>query len=364
MQRTRESRAELFRIILMFGIVLYHFILHAIPGSKGIPVLASLQTLLRVGVPCFVMLSGWFGIKPSMRGIIRFWSMCFVYSILLFLLSMYLGFRQPTALNCFAAVFPILFSHAWWFPTIYISLYIVSPVLESFLNTSSDRKVFGAVAGLFFLSFYVGHGPHNGSFAVGKNLCHFMMLYMIGRLLRRSSCKLFHLIASPAFVVAFSASSLIAALILIPLGRIPARIYEELFDQYNSPYIVILSMSFFLLLMKPAHDQYGNTWNSPLVNRIARSVFPVYLLHENAFISGRMYSWIWRHVFADAELVFLILRAVAVSGVVFSICIAIDFLLRPLHVRLADAIAKVMDMVFLRVRKRFSILCESVNGKD
>lgn len=181
--KVRDSRPELLRLVLMFGIVFGHVLLHAVPGYATSPLLSFVKTLLHVAVPCFVLLSGWYGISPSVRGFFRIWTMCVFYGVVLFGISAAAGDVPISPRPVAAAFMPVYFGE-WWFVDVYLALYVASPILETFLRNSGGKAVWLSIAGLFFVSFYVGNGPRTVQFANGKNLCHFAMLYLIGNRLR------------------------------------------------------------------------------------------------------------------------------------------------------------------------------------
>ena len=88
--KQRDSNFELLRLISMLLVVFTHVSFWALgaPGLEDIQrnftdatIRVSLQSL---GIPCvniFVMISGWYGIKPSRLGVTAFLFQCIFYSI-------------------------------------------------------------------------------------------------------------------------------------------------------------------------------------------------------------------------------------------------------------------------------------------
>lgn len=67
--KTRESNFELLRLVAMFCIVFYHLLLHyVVPAQGDGSVFYALWLPLHIGVPLFVFISGYFGIRPSLAG--------------------------------------------------------------------------------------------------------------------------------------------------------------------------------------------------------------------------------------------------------------------------------------------------------
>ena len=67
MDKVRESNFELLRLIAMFFIVLYHSLLKFIAVVDDNPIYQAMFLSLHVAVICFVLISGYFHIKPSVR---------------------------------------------------------------------------------------------------------------------------------------------------------------------------------------------------------------------------------------------------------------------------------------------------------
>lgn len=67
--KERDSNFELLRILGMFSIVFYHLLLHFVVPIKGEnSIFGALEIPLHIGVPLFIYISGYFGIKPSVSG--------------------------------------------------------------------------------------------------------------------------------------------------------------------------------------------------------------------------------------------------------------------------------------------------------
>lgn len=78
---SRESPFELLRILAQLFIVYYHILLNVVFPATGDPLYRALWRPLHIGVPLFVLLSGYFGIKPSVRGLVRLLGTMFVIHI-------------------------------------------------------------------------------------------------------------------------------------------------------------------------------------------------------------------------------------------------------------------------------------------
>ena len=81
----RQSNIESLRIVLMFFIVLHHFIVHAAEPDllysttidPSIAVGAILNGFLYMAVNCFILISGYFGIKFKLKGVVNLYLILF-----------------------------------------------------------------------------------------------------------------------------------------------------------------------------------------------------------------------------------------------------------------------------------------------
>ena len=91
MAKVRASNVELLRLIALWMIVAYHTIAFCIyqhfPNVNEI--YHAIWLPLHVGVPVFVLISGYFRIKPSVKGAIRLLSYMFIYTVPVGLVSIY-----------------------------------------------------------------------------------------------------------------------------------------------------------------------------------------------------------------------------------------------------------------------------------
>lgn len=160
MQETkiRESNFELLRIIAMFMVLVLHADFQAFgeptradiissPLTSTFKVFFEMASIVAVNV--FVLISGWFGIRPSIKGFCKFVFQCLFFSVSIYLIMIVTG-RVELSMRGVASCFALLPGSSYWFILSYICLYLFSPVLNSFIK-SADEKTF-----LFVLvSFYV-----------------------------------------------------------------------------------------------------------------------------------------------------------------------------------------------------------------
>lgn len=121
---------------------------------------------------------------------------------------------------------------------------------------------------------------------------------------------------------------------------------------YNSPGLILSGVLFFLCFL-------NIQLKSSFINRMAASVLPVYLLHENKFLSHYLYDFVGllkSYIPQPAALMFVML----ILGIVLVIvCILIDKALSPVITRVAEAVTsakyfKKIDQAFNHVLARIT----------
>lgn len=88
----RESQFELLRIIAQWMIVVFHLLLMFTKNYQlNHPIYQGIQIPLHIGVILFVLISGYFGIKRSFKGLIRLLTMTAIYYVPIALITNGLG---------------------------------------------------------------------------------------------------------------------------------------------------------------------------------------------------------------------------------------------------------------------------------
>lgn len=87
-QTERNSIFELIRIIAMFMIVIYHlYMIFVSPYHPTEPFYRGIQIPLHIGVILFVLISGYFGIKCTIKGFVKLITMVVIYFLPIALLT-------------------------------------------------------------------------------------------------------------------------------------------------------------------------------------------------------------------------------------------------------------------------------------
>lgn len=138
----RNSSIELLRIVAMVTIVYFHF--HARDFSlyvlgneriqeKGLFLHTVLHHLGMLGVPCFMFVSGYYGIKFRENRFVDITFQCLFYALLTFAgCYAFCGYRN---------IQQLFFFNNWWFVLAYVVIYMLSSGLNYIIEILSAKKM-------------------------------------------------------------------------------------------------------------------------------------------------------------------------------------------------------------------------------
>lgn len=256
-------------------------VVHADYFSLGAPSkaeigIAPISSIIRIffescSIACvniFVLISGWFGIRPTLKGLGSFVFQCCYFLFGIYAIMLVTGMTE-FSVRGLASCFLVL---EWnWFIKAYLLLYILSPVINSFCKVENYKAMKMVIIAFFlFQTIYGWLTPGSKFFESGYSTISFIGLYLLARY-----CKLF----SPK-AVNFNRQTdalIIISLILIITGLEYLHIRFGLpitVMAYSNPFVILLGMYTLILFSK-------FTFQSKAINWIAASSFAVFLLHTN-----------------------------------------------------------------------------------
>jgi len=330
--KSRQSNLELLRCILMFMLLILHFngiaLKYPVTSEElnlnflsGMSQLA-IESFTVIVVNCFVLISGYFGIKMNPRKVVSLYLQCLFYSILaLLVLHPLPDITQKQLFFSF-----LVFSNSpLWFITCYVGLLLFAPVLNKALESISLKEHLYFICLLTILNCYLGWLWKAEMNVIGYSTMQFVYIYVLGRYLRKidlNNVKRKRLYLITGYILS-GLINLLMAYIAIEVGwgqHADLHVFA-----YNNP-LVILSSCFFMLLFTTFNIQ--SNW----INRIASSSLAVYIFH--------MYFWdiIRRQIVIQAgELStgLFLLWAVCAICAIYILAILVDkvrmFIMRPVE---------------------------------
>lgn len=271
----RDSNLELFRLVAMLLVMLVHANYTSLGNvtqsellEKPLSAVVRLlcEQLSIVSVNLFVLLSGWFGIRPTLK---KFASLIFqVYFIGLSvtLLCRLSGIDVPNQM--FREL--LYFGASYWFVPAYIILFWFAPILNSFAEHASKRDFGWTLVAFFAVQSLFGWLSGYGNFHSGYSAISFFGLYLLARYVRLYAERLCamewwkHLLGY-LLLTAIPATMSILGLYFADrtLGA----------TSYASPFVIGASMSLLLMFSKFHFE-------SRAVNWFSASAFAIYLVHQ------------------------------------------------------------------------------------
>lgn len=229
-----------------------------------------IESVAIIGVNCFVLISGYFGIKFSVKGLLNFWLWCVFYSVFLYLLVA--PFTGKFSVTGFLLSFLAISHTDLWFVPAYFGLYLLSPLLNAGIKLLSERQYTWLLVGVLFLNVYLGWLNEDRINPMGYNIMQLLMLYLIGRYIGLYFMTKLKYINNLRLKI----MCLYAICVLMIFASTFIFVSTRAFA-YNSPFVLAASVLFFLIFTT---FRYYNT----VVNWIASSAFAVYLIHKSVML--------------------------------------------------------------------------------
>lgn len=291
LESTRNSNIELFRLVLMVMVVLHHSIIYGlglgslnntngvslvVPDNE-IPLYLSINTFLVVAVNSFVLVSGYFGIRPTFKKYKSLFLTVAFYT-LLFTTTYHLYHNEVK--NTISSV--MLLSHnRYYFIINYMLLMAFSPMINWFYDIADSRKKTLFTTAMLVGTCYVGFMFQNYSLNdTGYSLFQFITMYVLGRHLRNINSSL---LTSKWMILLFiGICSLNASLIVACFNRGYTELAYHL-NHYNSPLIVLASVFIFCFFL-------SLSIKSTLINKVAESALAIYLFQESTLIRNILFE--------------------------------------------------------------------------
>lgn len=289
----RESNFELLRIIAMLMVLILHsdFKTFGIPSEIEIDTAPwgsfgriFVESFSLSSVNIFIMISGWFGIKTSLRGCFNFLFQVIYFYSLSFFITWICGINDLSITNILHV---FCLPSNGWFIISYLGLYILAPVYNTFLNIASKQVQRNILLSFFILQTVYGFVGNSTNFNFGYSTLSFSGLYLLAGYVRRHIDNDDYKFKWGGVIVYVSIVCVVSAAMFF----LPFTIARMM--QYTNPLLVISSLSIVVQCSK-IHLKVNKT-----INFIAASAFSVYLLHENIFISSTVFLPIMKSIGCD-----------------------------------------------------------------
>ncbi len=268
--KERQSCFELLRLISMFFIVLYHFLRWFVQDNPSHNGLQALWLPLHVGVVCFVLISGYFRIKPSSKGFIKLIVMVLIYS----LPEIIIGVRNASGWHDVMHSLMFISRTEYWYVRTYVGLYLFSPLINVFLDHSSIKAKWYMLIISGIVSVYLGNFCRYYLYVEGTNIINFLFLYQLGQMLSYYS-EQWRKIKVWKLLVAYALLNVMLVVgYYYSIETQGGELLWRLSFRYNSPILIINAVLLFVII---GHLSF----TSSALNGLSAGIFAVYLIHGN-----------------------------------------------------------------------------------
>lgn len=334
----RDSSTELLRLFCMFFIVFHHIlVLGAYPeilvGGSAVngaePIIATfINGFCFVAVDCFILISGYYRIRPNIRKFVYLYTFCAFYALLNYLCIKFSNHEQ-IGYGIIRSTFLCISHSQYWFIPCYFSLFLISPFINKIIDSLSKANFDRLIIILTIINVYIGYfGIRDEINACGYNLLQFIYLYIIGAYLE------IHLVAKRERRYVYLAIYIVSAISwsLFTLNQNKFNNFS-----YNNPFVLIAAVALFL---------FSNTihFNGKIVNYLSSSALAVYLIQSSPFIESILYPHFRAEVLGGIP--YPILRFGLLSFFITLLCLFVD----KLRVLIMKPFWHAYDKVYERIK--------------
>ena len=316
----RNSSFELLRILAQVFIVLYH-ICYMWQGKEysSQPFFQAVSIPLHIGVVIFVLLSGYFTINFKISGLVKLLGIFLVYSMPEVL------YNVTTAKDTAHVIRSLMFlsgSH-YWFVKTYLYLFLVSPMINLWLNSASERQRWYMVLVFGFVACYMAISKGDPSLENGKNLINFIYIYLVGNQLYYYRDRWMNIKTSTLLLCYLLFNIVILTIEYYTCGNIVGNLVHQLSFPYHSPLILVGAVILFMIIGKQ-HIQ------SRFINYVAASSLAIYLIHGSRPWLPELHGVVCGYLQSvTGNSLFLLGSYTIYTLIVISACVCIDKCLTP-----------------------------------
>lgn len=347
---TRNSSHELLRMIAMYMIVFIHANMYLGNFCKGEDVWlfcnGAVNGICNIGVSCFILISGYYGMRFSIRKFIKMECMMITYSLLetAVLYAVLPEQMQGAALleQLVKSFLPFI-TRKYWFYSAYVCLLFLSGYIQKFIG-HLDREEFKKFLILLIVLFsvlptlfYFELVPDNG-----KGIVQMIMVYMVGRYIRMYQDVRLPRKAGALFILLWIMNG-ISHELPIQIGGI----YHHLCKDNSITNLVMAVILFYLL--KELH------FHSDFINKSASYLFAAFALNNTLVLVTMqlLFQGGSRDCFKNVG---SIPGFLALAGIVFLIllfCLFIGAVRELLLGKLDAKLAELLDLLENKICVRF-----------
>ena len=323
-KKLRDSNMELLRIVTMSMIVVLHLIVYLLENTEyssnsffSLFWIKYTKSLTIVSVNVFVMLSGWYGIHLKWQRFSELWFQVIFWG----LIGLCIGFLCKKDISLSYAIKYLLLANGdmYGFFQSYIILYIISPLLNLYIDTAKKDQIISLLLAFFIIQLLWGCLSWGYIyFGNGYSCVSFMGIYLLARFAKKNYIGI--RFSSFLYIGFYFLLSFVGTMITISLSNWNSGAFafwgEALAYSYASPIVIISAFSFLCYFSKIRIKP------NQVINYISKHSFAVYLFHINIFILPTFLHLCSSYI--DGQLHHFIILAIVACICIFAVSVILD----------------------------------------
>lgn len=292
--KLRQTNIELLRIFSMLMVLVIHYNVgingqttHEMVMTEPFKFvgIASLKSLSFICVNCFIIISGYFGIRWKWKSLCNYLFQIAFWGGMIHIIAVCLGMTN-FSIKHLADNMLLFLVHGNWFFVSYLALYMLAPIMNAYIEKVETRQLGWMVLAFYsFQSLFGWIFKNCIEFSQGLTFVSFMGLYLLGAYLKRSDLKCFGWKSSRdlAMYADVGAICVIISMISNYIG------FEKDIYSYISP-LQILQTIYLFLFFKKIHvrSKYDK-----LILFFSTSAFAALLLHSWDGVEIYRFGLLW-----------------------------------------------------------------------
>ena len=324
-KKERNSAVELLRIIAMYMIILYHYVIYN--GFDLENAEFGLQKFTyqifhtgAIGVDIFILITGFYSYKSASapKKIINLLLEAEFYSIFTGACMLLTGDVKMSASFLLHTLLPATFKQYWFF-TAYIVLMLLSPYINKFIAAVSRTDHLKLIAVMLVLWSIIPFITDQDFFF--NEIITMIMIYIIGAYLGKYPDNILKKGRNAELLTAVCATILVGSTFACGIAGKYVSTFRNLSSHFYtrlSPLVIGLTTGLLITFSKM-------NFKIGFVNKIASCTFAVYLIHESPFV----YPVLWKKYLRAADYVYSkywFAHMLISTVLVFAVCIIIELI--------------------------------------
>jgi surface polysaccharide O-acyltransferase-like enzyme len=212
--------------------------------------------------------------------------------------------------DSFLDIISTYFNRRWFVPA-YLLLYILSPLLNSFIGATSNKQLGRYILIFYIYSTIVGYLLRSSEFNEGMSAISVIGLYLIGVFIHKSKAKWLTMNVWMDLIMYLFLSIFLS---IVALGLKYYGIEKSPIG-YLNPIVIIMTVYLFLFFKKL------NIRSSSSINYVAASAFAVYLFHYHPSIIN-YYNYLCKAITEQGLIAIILVPLLFI--IIFTFCVILD----------------------------------------